>query len=378
VRVDTDEGVHGVGEAFHGVDEVVAGAIEKFRRILVGRDATRVLQNWQVVYRSMRYPMGTGELAALSAIEHSLWDISGKLCGLPVYRMLGGPVRDRVRLYANPTGFKSDSSDDNTTDGTGYYGSTQDIVSRSKTAVKAGFTAIKVAPQPDDYAEKSGQRVLSEMVDRMKTLREELGVDIEIALDYHGRSFSPVESIRFARAIEEYGPLFLEEPALTEHPDALAEVKSKTSIPIAAGERAVTRDLVRSLIERRAVDILQPEPTANGGIIETIKFAAIAEQYGVVIAPHMAVGAIGLTVCAQIDAVIPNFLIQEYNSSVKLESEVAGQVFVNLPRIVDGYFELSDRPGLGIDFNLDAVAEHPPYPFDRPVVIGPDGSVALE
>lgn len=378
VRIDTDSGHHGVGEAFHSLDEPVGAALRKFRRWLVGEDPTRIIHNWNAIYRGLRYPLGTGSLSALSAIEHAMWDILGKQAGLPVYKMLGGPVRDRVRVYANPTGFKADGEDDNRTKGTGFYGDTALISRRSKAAVDAGFTAVKFAPQPDDYAEKSSHQVFVEMVDRVRAVREAVGDDVDIALDYHGRSFSPVEAIRLAQAIEPYHPLFLEEPALTEHPDALAEVKAKSHIPIAAGERAVTRDLMRTLIEKCAVHIIQPEPTANGGIMETVKMAAMAELYGITVAPHMAVGGVALTVCAHIDAVIPNFLIQEYNSSVKPDSQVTRDVIINPPRIVNGHLELPEGPGLGIDVNIEAAADYPPNPYDRPVMIAPDGSVTLE
>lgn len=378
VRIDTDEGIHGIGEAFHSLDEPVEAAIRKFKRWLIGQDPTRIIHNWQAIYRGLRYPLGTGSLAALSALEHAMWDIAGKKCGLPVYKMLGGPVRDRIRIYANPSGFKADEADDRHTGGTGFYGDTQVLVRRSLAAVRAGFTAVKFAPQPDDYASKSSQQVFTEMVERVRAVREAVGDSIDIALDYHGRSFSPVEAIRLAHAIEPYYPLFLEEPALTEHPDALAEVKAKSHVPIAAGERAVTRDLARALIEKRAIHIIQPEPTANGGILETVKLAAMAELYGITVAPHMAVGAVALTVCVHIDAVIPNFLIQEYNSSVKIDSQVTRDVIIHPPLIVNGHVELPQLPGLGIDVNIEAAADYPPNPYDRPVMIAPDGSVALE
>lgn len=378
VRIDTDSGIHGIGEAFHSLDEFVEAGVHKFKRWLLGKDPTRIIHNWNAIYRGLRYPLGTGSLAALSAIEHAMWDITGKQCGLPVYKMLGGPVRDHIRIYANPTGFKADDEDDNRTKGTGFYGDTASLARRAKAAVDAGFTAVKFAPQPDDYAEKSTNQVFLDMVERVRVVREVVGEDIDIALDYHGRSFSSVEAIRLAQAIEPYNPLFLEEPALTEHPDALAEVKAKSHIPIAAGERAVTRDLMRTLIEKQAVHIIQPEPTANGGILETIKMAALAELYGITVAPHMAGGGVALTVCAHIDAVIPNFLIQEYNSSVKPDSQVTRDVIIHPPQIVNGHIELPERPGLGIDVNIEAAADYPPNSYDRPVMIARDGSVTLE
>ena len=377
IKVYTDGGITGVGEAFHSLDEPIEGSLVKYKRWLIGKDATEVIRNWQAIYRGLRYPLGTAELAALSAVEHALWDITGKVAGLPVYKLLGGPVRDRIRLYANPNSF-SHMVDGEKPQGTGFFGDDAVLAARAKATVDAGFTAIKFAPQPDDFAEKLPQVVLRESVERVKTVRKAIGDRADLALDYHGRSFSPADSIQLAAAIEECHPLFLEEPAISDSVDALVEIKSKTRIPIAAGERAVTRQLMHALIHKQAVHIIQPEPTANGGIWETIKLAGMAELVNIMVAPHFAAGAIALTVCGHIDAVLPNFIIQEYNDSVLPESQVTRDVIINLPVIEDGHLILSVRPGLGIDFDEEAAADYHHKPYDRPVLIAPDGSIALE
>jgi len=181
--------------------------------------------------------LGTATLAALSAVEQPLWDIAGKACGLPVYRMLGGPCRDRIRVYAS-----------------GRFFLGRDLVEAARELVEAGYTAVKFTPQPDDYASKSVQTMLVESVERVKAVRQAVGEGVDICLDYHGRSLSPADAVRLAQAIEPYHPFFLEEPALTENPDALAEVKAKTNIPIAGGERCIHRECFKEVMEKRAVD----------------------------------------------------------------------------------------------------------------------------
>ncbi len=366
LKVYTDEGIEGLGEGFHSLDEPIEGALDKFKRWLVGKDPTRITHNWQAIYRGLRYPLGTAELAALSAVEQALWDIAGKACGLPVYKMLGGPTRDRIRVYASgylcqPRHFQLPGDD---------------LVGACEQCVRQGYTAVKFAPQPDDYESKSPEQIHRDAVERVRAVREAVGDAVDICLDYHGRSFSVTQAVRLAQEIEPYHPLFLEEPALTENPDALVEAKMKTSIPIAGGERCVSRDRLRDILEKRALHILQPEPTANGGILETVKWAAMCEQYHIVLAPHQACGPVSLLACAHIDASITNFLIQECN--VDVDEPFWKDLFSPLPVIKDGYLELPDRPGLGIELDEEAFAKYPRKPYDRPVIIDQDGAIGLE
>ena len=357
VKVYTDEGVDGLGEAFHSLDEPIEASIIKFARTLVGRDPREITRNWQMVYRGLRYPLGTAELSGLSAIEHALWDISGKCAGVPVYRMLGGPVRDRIRLYSGMAG----------------EGAIEDV---ARQVVDRGFSALKFGPQPPGYGSMSDREVLNASVERVRKVREAVGPDIDICLDYHGRAFSPVESVKLARALEPYDIYFLEEPALAESPESILEAKQKTIIPIAAGERCVTRSNMREVIEMRAVHIIQPEPTANGGILETFKLAALAELHHIVVAPHQACSPVSLLVNAHIDASIPNFLIQECNTFPY--HQILQDVLIGLPDIANGYLELPQKPGIGIELNEDACRKYPGKPYDRPIIIRRDGSVGLE
>lgn len=373
VTIHTDKGLVGVGDAFHSLDEPIEACIGKYKRWLMGEDPTKVLYHWQAIYRGLRYPLGTAELAALSAVEQALWDIAGKDCGLPVYSMLGGPTRDRVRCYASGGAWPI-----------GEYGS---FVEQVEAVVTAGWTALKFSPQESDYEydpprptwrkqAKSMHAELSEMVERVRSVREAIGDDIEICLDYHGRSFSPAEAIRLARQIEKYNPFFLEEPALTEHPDSLLEVKAQTAIPIAGGERVVHRDLFKQVIEKRAVDILQLEPTACGGILETVRRSAAAELFHIVLAPHHAGSPVALCTCAHIDMAVTNFLIQEVNTDVN--SSLNRDLFSDMPTVSGGWIDMTGAPGIGITFNEAAAGDHPAKVWDRPVIIEADGSIGLE
>ena len=369
VQVTTDAGIVGLGEAFHSIDEPIEGAMKKMERWLVGKDPTRILHNWQAIYRGLRYPTGTGTMSALSAIEQALWDIAGKACGLPVYKMLGGPTRDRIRLYAS--GLLVSGGVQVSADGSG-----PSIAENARALAAQGFTALKFSPQPNNFMSLSPRQVLEGSVERVRSVREAVGPDVDICLDYHGRSFSVTEACRLAREIEPYHIFFLEEPALTENPDSLVEAKSKTTIPIAGGERCISRDRLRDILEKRALHILQPEPLVNGGILETVKWAAMCELYHISIAPHHACGPVSLLACAHIDASITNFLIQECN--IDLELPMFTALFDELPTVRDGYLELPQRPGIGIELNVDAVDRYPSRPNDRPVIVRSDGSIGLE
>jgi len=374
VKVYTDEGIDGIGEAFHSLEDPIEGTLSKYKRWLIGQDPTRVLYNWQAIYRGLRYPLGTTELASLSAIEQCLWDIAGKKCGLPVYKMLGGPVRDRVRAYHSGTWSQMPEL-------AGMSAPQQAValVDSGWTALKFPVPQVEMTANPPDLtlhrADESTHRQLEEKVQRTREIRQAVGDDIDLCVDFGAQSFSSTLGIQLARALEPYNLLFLEEPASSENPDLLVEVKSKTRIPIAAGERVIHRDLFRQLMEKRAVDMIQLEPTACGGILETVKRAALAELYHVLLAPHHASGPVALLTCTHIDAVVPNFLIQEM--SVDFSSSRLADLFSGLPIIENGYIQLPTQPGLGIELNEDAVRDYPPSPWDRPVVIQADGSVDM-
>jgi galactonate dehydratase len=368
VKVFTDEDLTGLGEAF-GTGKALTeeAAVKEFTRWLIGKDPTEVLKNWYAYYRGSRYPLGTATLSALSAIEQALWDISGKVAGLPIYKMLGGAVRDRIRLYGSSYLVHTKNWDE---DDPEYF------AEGCREAVRRGFTGIKITPQAPGWNTKSPRENLAESVKRVSIAREAMGPDNDVMIDYHGRSFSPAEAIQFGKSVEEFNIFFLEEPALTENPASLAFIRDNVHIPIAGGERCVTRNLMKELLPSGAIDIFQPEPAANGGIMETIKWAAMAELYHIVLAPHHACGPVSFLANIHIDACVPNFLIQECH--VDFESDFIRDVFDHDMVMKNGYLELPDRPGLGIEINEEAVLKYSYKPYDRPVVIMKDGSIGLE
>lgn len=368
VKVYTDAGIDGVGEAFAtGKAKTTEATLYEYERWLTGKDPTEIIRHWHAYYRGSRYPLGTATMGALSAVEQALWDISGKACGLPVYKMLGGPFRKKIRLYAS--GYLCQRSHF-------FADGGMSLVENAKAVVAAGYTAMKFTPQPDDYATKTWSQVLEDSIERVRSVREAVGDKIDLCLDFHGRSFSPAEPAQLARAIEPYRPFFLEEPALTESPDSLVEVMMKTTIPIAGGERCISRDRLKEILHKRAVHVLQPEPTCNGGILETVHWAAMAELYHISIAPHQACGPVSLMACVHIDACIPNFLIQECN--VDFDTPFIQDLFPGRPKIEDGHLLLPETPGLGVTFNEEAAEKYPYRPFDRPVIIRPDDGIAWE
>jgi galactonate dehydratase len=271
--------------------------------------------------------------------------------------MLGGACRDRIRAYASVLHLSGAS-----------------VVEDARNVVRAGFSALKPDVHPRDYGALPTQALLTQSVERVRALREAIGYEVDLCLEYHGISFSPTDGVRLARALEPFDPFFLEEPALTENPMSVAEVKSKTSIPIAGGERCVTPDSMRALMEKRAVDIIQPEPTANGGILQTIKLAGMAELYHITLAPHQTGSPVSLAVCCHIDAVVPNFLIQEFNV---VNSSCVRDLFGAVPAVEDGYLSLPEGPGLGIELNEEAASAYGHTPFDRRVIVQADGSIGL-
>jgi len=296
-------------------------------------------------------------MGALSAVEHALWDITGKKYGVPVYKLLGGPCRDRIRAYTH------------------VHGSTPDELAKNASEiVRKGYTAIKFAPHPPDYRVKGVNKIIKEAFERVKAVRDVVGEDIDICLDYHGTEFSPCNAVKMAKALEPLKPFFLEEPILHENIDALAEVKAKTTIPIATGERLLTRYGFRELIEKRAADIVQPDPIVCGGILETLRISSEAETRYITVAPHNPFSPVATAVCVHIDACAPNFLIQEY---IPDDEGVRREIVKEPIKFDKGYLLLPKKTGLGIELDEDALTKYPFNPWDREVSIREDGSIGL-
>jgi len=362
VKVYTDDGFEGVGECFNtGVfgDIAITEVVKGYRQWLLGKDPTMIVYHWQAIYRSSRFPFGLVEMAALSGIEIALWDILGKKCGVPVYKLLGGSCRDKIRAYVSLF----------------VYGETDTPENLAKTAgevVKLGYTGVKFNPNPPDYWKKTADQIEREAFERVKAVRDAVGDDIFIMLDYAATEYSPANAIKMAKALEPLNPFFLEEPVLWENIDAMAEVKANTKIPIATGERLITIHGFRELIQKRAVDIIQPDPILTGGILETIKIATMADAYYVLVAPHNPFSPIATAVCVNVDACTPNFLIQEYKPDDK---PPRSEVVIEPVKFDRGWLQLPTKPGIGIELNEEAFSKYPYKPFERATVIREDGSI---
>ena len=332
LKVHTDAGIVGLGEPIvEGRAQTVAAAVHEIGRYLIGQDPRRIEHHWQAIYRGQFYRGGPILTSALSGIEHALWDITAKELGVPVYKLLGGAVRDKIRMY----GWLSAES----------YG---DYIELAQVKQADGFTAYKVGLKGGFNIIDTPAKVEAVAL-HFAGLRELLGPEIDLGIDFHGRC-SPAMSIRLASALEPSHPLFIEEPVLPENVDELARVARSTSIPVATGERLFTKWAFREVLEKQAAAILQPDISHAGGIFELRKIAAMAECYYAAIAPHCPLGPISLAASLQLDACIPNFLAQEHFT--------LGEGYLKEPfEIVDGYISVSDKPGLGVELDDDALED---------------------
>ena len=356
VKVHTDEGIYGVGEAYSaGPDDAVAAVIHDFEEWLIGRDPRDIEFLWQLLYNASRFPGGVITNAAISGIEHALWDIKGKALGVPVYQLLGGKCRDKVRVYIHAGGNTPEELVENT-------------VSRLE---RYGCTAVKVSPHSSREPVLTSSANTRTAVARMKALRRAFGDEIEIAVDAHATIFEPIRALQLAQAIKPYNPFFFEEPTRPENIDALAGLRQQLDIPLATGEMLYTKYEFRDLLVRHAADIVQPDICCAGGLLETKKIASMAEAFYATIAPHNPVGPVATAVNVHLAACTPNFLILEY-----LPDDLPGRrELVDEPmRLVDGYLELPTKPGLGIDLNIEAFAKYPHRRWHRAFPKHADGA----
>ena len=352
LKMHTDEGLVGWGEPIvEGWARTVAAAVEDMGRYLIGQDPRRIEHHWQALYRGAFYRGGPVLTSALSGIEQAMWDILGQSLGAPVYQLLGGAVRDKVRIYSHVGGPSPDAYRE-----------------AGRRAAERGFTAVKTCPF-DAVRFVESPAFVAETVARMAALREGVGDTVDIGLDFHGR-VTPAMAIQLARALEPYRPMFIEEPCLPENVDAMATIARSTSVPIATGERLFTKWAFREVLEKGAAAILQPDLSHAGGIFEVRKIAAMAETYYAAIAPHCPLGPIALAASLQVDACTPNFLCQE---QVCLGEGYLKEAFV----MRDGHIELPTGPGLGIEVDEDALAgKLGDGAWENPRLWHEDGSVA--
>ena len=356
VKIYTDGGITGVGEAsIERHREPVVKTLESFRDFLVGRDPFEIEAIWNSLYKQTFWEGRVVVLTALSGVEQALWDIKGKALGVPVYEMLGGKLRDKVRAYANAWAFEGVLTETSTAD------TPESIAQKAQQTVAAGFTALKWDPfrEGGQMIPKSEEKYAIETV---QAVREAVGPDIDLLIECHGR-FNMWSAIRMAKKLEPFDPFFYEEPIPPDNVDAMAEVQRSINIPVATGERLYTRWDFRPLFEKQAARIIQPDICHAGGILELKKIAAMAESYYVAIQPHNSNGPIATLASLQLDACVPNLAIQEFFYPYL---EHYNEILTEPIEYEDGYLKVPTGPGLGSDINEDAIAKRPPINQPQP------------
>ncbi len=359
VKVETDQGIHGIGEAYScGPDEATVAAIQDFKTWLVGQDPRNIEHLWATMYNFTRFPGGMVVNAAISGIEHALWDIAGKAAGLPVYMLLGGKVREKVRVYQSARG------DD-----------PKAVAESAKGLVETyGYTAVKMSPFPANGNALAYNRVTRVAGERVRAVREALGPDVDIAVDAHAKLFEISRGARMARAIEPYSPMWLEEPLRPENHAAMAKLAAQVRIPLAGGECNYTKFEFRDILALQALDIIQPDVCVAGGLMEMKKIAAMAEANYVVVAPHNPMGPVATAVNVHFAASTPNFYILEYHPD---DSAPRKDLLKEPLMVKDGYIPLPVKPGLGVELNEEAFRRYPAKRWHRGFDYRADGSVAF-
>ncbi len=365
VKVETDQpGLYGWGEAtLEWKTRSVVGAIEDISRYILGEDPRRIEHLYQVMYRQYFWKVGIEGMTAISGIEQALWDIKAKWLDVPLYELLGGRVRDRVRVYNHLGGGQMKS----------MYGSTepQEFAERALSVKEAGYTALKFMPVPRTEPVE-GLRSVRYAERLVRTVREAVGPEMDLMVDLHARTW-PAMAIQYCHAFEPYGLLFFEEPCPTEDIEATAQVTRASRIPIATGERLVGRHQFRELFEKRACHVIQPDLSHCGGLWEARKIAAMAETYSMAVAPHNPNGPIATAAAVHFALATPNWLIQEtISSDVPWRHEVLDEPM----EVQDGYIAVPSRPGLGVEVNEKAAAKYPFKPEAEQRYFHPDGAVA--
>lgn len=347
-KVETDvPGLFGWGEAsLEWKTRSLVGTIEDMKQMVLGEDPRNIEHIYQKMYRQSFWRMGVIGMSAISSIEMALWDIAGKDLGVPTYRLLGGKVRDKVRMYTHLGGGNMKA----------VYETfeVEPLIELAQQCVANGYTAIKVVFVP--YSEPlEGPATVKRFANMFGKLREAMGDNIDIMVDFHGRTY-PGMAIQYINAIEEFRPYFCEEPVPPENVDALVEVRQSTRVPIATGERLVTRHQFREVFEKRACHVIQPDLCHCGGLMEAKKIAAMAEIYQMGVAPHNPLGPVANAAALHFALSTPNFLIQE---DMLTDVPWRWDVVKSNLQTKDGYWLPCETPGLGIEVDEKAAAKHP-------------------
>ena len=361
VKVETEGGPHGWGECYTQVDRdaSIVAHVDALGRYLAGRDASQITHFVHMAYNDFAAKRGAMDFwSALSGLEQALWDIAGKRHGVPVFELLGGACRERIRVYAN-----------------GWYshGAPPEYAERARETVGRGFTALKFDPFPGPWRTHISQEAEEQAVATVAAVREAVGPKIDLLIEVH-RRLAPMHAVRVARAMEPFRPFWYEEPVPSTNLEALAECRRQIGIPIVTGEELYTRTEFRRVFELRAADIINPDVCNCGGIMELRAIAQMAEASFVTVSPHNYNSTtVGLAATLQVSAAIPNFLITEYFVNFEAKGrEIANPGF----EMRGGYIAVPQRPGLGIELDEAALArfpgrQFPPRSLPSPATEGP-------
>ena len=360
-QIYTDEGIVGLGESgAWGFLEASAAALETMKEYLLGKDPLDIEHHWQYLYRFSHF-RGAAVMGALSAIDIALWDIAGKYFHVPVYKLLGGKCRDKVRSY-----------------GAVFQFTPEDMAKGCLELKEQGFTAARLMITGDARQRTTGiqediyNRKVQSYVDKVAACREAVGDDFDFCLEVH-RSMNPAEAVAFGRSVEQYRPLFLEDPIPPDQVDVMAQVASQVAVPIATGERAISIQEMEQIMGKKAARYVRPDVCALGGISPCKKVAAMAEANYVGIVPHNPLGPVSTAACLQLDACIPNFTIQEFPSFYLSGGESA--MLKEPLQVENGYIRIPDGPGIGIELAEDITEKFPPKQRSINAQISYDGSV---
>ena len=357
VKVETSGGPHGWGECYTQADRdrSIVAIVEALGRYLVGRDASHITHFVHMAYNDFAAKRGAMDFwSAVSGIEQALWDLAGKRLGVPVVSLLGGPCRERIRVYAN-----------------GWYSGAQTpdaYAARARATVARGFTALKFDPFPGPWRTHISREAEAQVVETVRAVREAVGPKIDLLIEVH-RRLAPMHAVRIARMLEPFDPFWYEEPVSARDVGALAECRREIRMPIVTGEELYTRFEFREVFERRAADIINPDVCNVGGIEELREIAAMAETYHVVVSPHNYNSTtVGLAATLHVSAAIPNFLITEYFVNF---GPRGAEVAVNPFRVEHGYLTVPTAPGLGIELREDVLGRYAYREFPARTVPSP-------
>lgn len=363
LEIITDEGLSGWGEpVIEGRADTVATAVKELSRYLIGNNPLNIEDIWQAMYRTGFYRGGPEVMSAISGIDQALWDIKGKYYNAPIYELLGGKCRDKLRVYSWVGGDRPG-----------------DLENGVKVLVESGCTAVKMNGTEEMHYIDSFSKVEA-VCKRVEIVRETGGENLDIAVDFHGRVHKTMAKV-LAHALEPYHLMFIEEPVLPQNNEALREIANHTSTPIATGERMFSRWDFKPLFEAGYADIIQPDLSHAGGISEVRKIATMAEAYDVAVAPHCPLGPIALAACVQLDACTPNVFIQEQSLGIHYNKGADLLDYLKNPDVFkfnNGFIDIPNGPGLGIEINKDKIieAEKIGHDWKNPIWRNYDGTIA--